>query len=70
MNDAAPAATHISNIKNDALRVTRSANSPRGSGSEATRGNSSIAITGDIFGHTSDATTRAAIDGLSDALGL
>jgi hypothetical protein len=31
---------------------------------------SSIAITGDIYGHTSDATTRAAIDGLSDALGL
>ena len=33
-------------------------------------GHSSIAITGDIYGHTSDATTRAAIDGLSDALGL
>jgi hypothetical protein len=32
-------------------------------------GRSSIAITGDIYGHTSDAT-RAAIDGLSDALGL
>jgi hypothetical protein len=33
-------------------------------------GHSSIAITGDIYGHTFDATTRAAIDGLSDALGL
>ena len=33
-------------------------------------GHSSIAITGDIYGHTSDATTRAAIDGLSGILGL
>jgi integrase len=33
-------------------------------------GHSSIAITGDIYGHTSDVTTRAAIDRLSDALGL
>jgi integrase len=33
-------------------------------------GCSSISITGDIYGHTSDATTRAAIDGLSGALGL
>jgi integrase len=33
-------------------------------------GHSSIAITGDIYGHPSDATTRAAIDVLSDALGL
>jgi integrase len=33
-------------------------------------GHSSISITGDIYGHTSDATTRAAIDGLSSALGL
>jgi hypothetical protein len=31
---------------------------------------SSIAIRGDIYGHTSDATTRAAIDGLTNALGL
>jgi len=31
---------------------------------------SSIAITGDIYGHTSDATTRPAIDGLTNALGL
>lgn len=30
----------------------------------------SSSITGDIYGHTSDATTRAAIDGLSGALGL
>ena len=30
----------------------------------------SIAIAGDIYGHTSDATTRAASDGLTDALGL
>ena len=29
-----------------------------------------IAVTGDICGHTSDATTRSAIVGLSDALGL
>jgi site-specific recombinase XerD len=27
-------------------------------------------VTGDIYGHTSDATSRAAIDGLSGALGL
>jgi integrase len=33
-------------------------------------GHSSIAITGDIYGHASDATTRAAIDGLSNTLGL
>ena len=33
-------------------------------------GHSSVAITGDIYGHTTDATTRAAIDGLSGALGL
>jgi integrase len=33
-------------------------------------GHSSIAITGDIYGHTSDATTRAAVDGLTAALGL
>ena len=33
-------------------------------------GHSSISITGDIYGHTGDATTRAAIDGLSGALGL
>ena len=33
-------------------------------------GHGSISITGDIYGHTSDATTRAAIDGLSTALGI
>jgi integrase len=33
-------------------------------------GHSSISITGDIYGHASDATTRAAIDGLSGTLGL
>lgn len=33
-------------------------------------GHSSIAITGDTYGHTSDDTARAAIDGLSSALGL
>lgn len=33
-------------------------------------GHSSIAITGDVYGHTSDDTARAAIDGLSGALGL
>ena len=33
-------------------------------------GHSSIAITGDIYGRTPDATTRAAIDGLTNALGL
>jgi integrase len=33
-------------------------------------GHSSISITGDIYGHTSDATTRTAIDSLSGALGL
>ena len=33
-------------------------------------GHSGRAITGDIYGHTSEATTRAAIDGLTNALGL
>jgi integrase len=33
-------------------------------------GHSSISITGDIYGHTSDQTTRPAVDGLSGALGL
>jgi integrase len=33
-------------------------------------GHSSISITADIYGHTSDATTRAAIDGLTSILGL
>jgi integrase len=33
-------------------------------------GHSSIAITGDIYGHASDAATRSAVDGLSEALGL
>jgi hypothetical protein len=37
---------------------------------ESRRKRGSIAITGDIYGHTSDATTRAAIDGLSGILGL
>jgi hypothetical protein len=32
--------------------------------------NAATSSSGDIYGHTSDATTRAAIDGLSDALGL
>jgi integrase len=33
-------------------------------------GRSSISITGDLYGHTSDDTARAAIDGLGAALGL
>jgi len=33
-------------------------------------GHSSIAITGDVYGHTSDDTARAAVDGWSGALGL
>jgi integrase len=33
-------------------------------------GHSSIAITGDIYGHASDAATRSAVDGLSEVLGL
>lgn len=33
-------------------------------------GHSSIAITGDIYGHTSDDTARAAAAGLADQLGL
>jgi integrase len=33
-------------------------------------GHSSISVTGDVYGHTSDDTARAAIDGLSGALGL
>lgn len=33
-------------------------------------GHSSIAITGDIYGHTSDDTARAAVDGLADKLGI
>jgi integrase len=33
-------------------------------------GHSSIAITGDIYGHTSDDLARAAVDGLADRLGI
>jgi integrase len=33
-------------------------------------GHSSISITGDIYGHTSDGTARAAVDGWSGVLGL
>jgi integrase len=33
-------------------------------------GHSSVAITGDIYGHTSDDTARAAVEGLSTALGI
>jgi integrase len=33
-------------------------------------GHSSIAITGDIYGHTSDGTARAAVEGLTGQLGL
>lgn len=33
-------------------------------------GHSSIAITGDVYGHTSDETARAAVDGWSRVLGL
>lgn len=33
-------------------------------------GHSSIAVTGDIYGHSTDSTARAAIDGLTSELGL
>jgi site-specific recombinase XerD len=33
-------------------------------------GHSSIAITGDIYGHTSDGAARAAVEGLTGQLGL
>ncbi len=33
-------------------------------------GHSSIAVTGDIYGHTSDDAARAAVEGLTDQLGL
>jgi len=33
-------------------------------------GHSSVAITGDVYGHTSDDTARAAVDGLAGRLGL
>lgn len=33
-------------------------------------GHTSIAITGDVYGHTSDATARAAVDDWSNALDL
>lgn len=33
-------------------------------------GHSSISITGDLYGHTSDDAARAAVDGLDKALGL
>jgi hypothetical protein len=33
-------------------------------------GHSPIAVTGDIYGHTSDDTARAAVDGLIGTLGL
>ena len=33
-------------------------------------GHSSIAITGDVYGHTSDDTARAAVNGLAPRLGM
>ena len=33
-------------------------------------GHSSVAITGDVYGHTTDDTARAAVDGWSGVLGL
>jgi integrase len=33
-------------------------------------GHSSIAVTGDVYGHTSDDTARAAVSGLAGRLGL
>ncbi|MBV8349697.1 MAG: tyrosine-type recombinase/integrase, partial [Mycolicibacterium sp.] len=33
-------------------------------------GHASISITGDVYGHTSDDTARAAVDGWSGTLGL
>ena len=33
-------------------------------------GHSSISITGDVYGHTSDDTVRAAVDGLAGRLGV
>jgi integrase len=33
-------------------------------------GHSSVAITGDVYGHSAEASARAAVDGLSGALGL
>jgi integrase len=33
-------------------------------------GHSSISVTGDVYGHTSDDTARAAVDGLATTLGL
>jgi site-specific recombinase XerC len=33
-------------------------------------GHSSIAVTGDIYGHISDDSARAAVDGLADQLGI
>jgi integrase len=33
-------------------------------------GHSSVAITGDVYGHTSDSTARADVDGLAHQLGL
>jgi integrase len=33
-------------------------------------GHSSIAVTGDVYGHTSEDTARAAVDGLADQLGI
>ena len=42
----------------------------RSSGVADLLGHSLIAITGDVYAHTSDDTARAAIDGLSGALGL
>jgi hypothetical protein len=33
-------------------------------------GHSSIAATGDAYGHTRDSTARAAVEGLADQLGI
>jgi hypothetical protein len=42
----------------------------RGWGMRWRTGIGQIAITGDVYGHTSDDTARAVVDGLSTALGL
>ncbi len=33
-------------------------------------GHSSVSITGDVYGHTSEPVSRSAVEGLSDALGF
>jgi hypothetical protein len=77
VGDAAPAdAAHTGGLGVDRHRRSSSAVSADRSGvhikaiADLLGWHSSIAITGDIYGHSSDAAALGAMDGLSGTLGL